>query len=376
MAEKTPIAKDLAEAVNQALSPGKVVIMALGTLKAIVIIGLFGWLGSLIKPAGLQWLAWIIQTVGLFGGFLTVVTSMTTVARMADQEAKGQKKISLIGAIGISMNSTTKVLAAVTKPVILILLGIAVILGLGLLGLIPAAGPVIWGIAPGILATIAGIIVAFWMFRLLLGVFVLPAIISEGSTEKSVHKQMAEFVKGHLFPLLGRFAVAVLLIFLFLSIIQNGIRVTNNMTPLTMGENQTAMHYGPLKKFLPIVGGVDLHPAIRARAVDFGGAYQKAYVSPAYPKTEHKLGGWIYTFELAALISVVFGMAFVFFSAAGAKAYAALKDQPTIEIKTPKVDVDAMRKKAAATLTKVKEAGQEPETGQKPKQEGEKKSES
>ena len=355
--------KDLAAAVNQALSPGKVAVMALATLKAIVIIGLLGYLGGLIEKAGLQWLAWIIQLAGLLSGFLIIVVGMTAVTWMDVQGKTGVAGFFSI--IGITLRNMPKVICAVTRPVIMILLGIGVILGLGLLGLIPKAGPVIWGIAPGIIATIAGILVSLWMFKLLLGVFVLPAIIAEGKAdEKSYYKVMAEFVKGHLFPLLGRFAVAIMLIMLFLSIIDGGIDVAKNMTPLTMGENQTAIHYGPLKRFLPIVGGVDIYPLFKLRAVDFGGAYRKAGVNPAFPKTEHKIGGWIYTFELAALISVVFGMVFIFFAASGRKAYAALKDQPAVEIKAPKVDVDAMRKKAGATFAKVKEAAQETETQQ------------
>jgi hypothetical protein len=355
--------KDLAGAVNQALSPGKVAVMALTTLKALIIIGLLGYLGGLIEKAGLQWLAWIIQVVGLLLGFLTIVVGMTAVTWMDVQGKTGMA--SLFGIIGISIRNMPKVICAVTRPVIMILLGIGVILGLGLLGLIPKAGPVIWGIAPGIIATVAGIMVSLWIFKLLLGIFVLPAIIAEGkSDEKSYYKVMAEFVKGHLFPLLGRFAVAIILIMLFLSIIDGGIDIAKNMTPLTMGENQTAIHYGPLKRFLPIVGGVDIYPLFKLQAVDFGGAYRKAYVRRGPEKTEHKIGGWIYTFELAALISVVFGMVFIFFAATGRKAYDALKDQPVVEIKAPTVDVDAMRKKAGATIAKVKKAAQETEIQQ------------
>jgi len=358
MAAKNSLLDDLAKAVNHSLSFNKIVVMALGTIVSLVVLGLFGWLGSLIKAPGLQWLAWVIQTLGLFGAFLVLLANMTAAARMAAQEGKGDKKMSFVGGIGIAVASLTKVLFAVLKPIIFILIGIAVILGMGLIGLIPAVGPVIWGIGLGLIANITGILlVSYGMFKLLLVAFVLPGIIVEGKQQdKSYYRTAYEFIKGHVFPLLARLGIVALLIMVFLKIVVAGIAFSENTTPITMGKNQAVMTAGPLRRFVPAMGAIRIHPMITSRVVNIQ-SYIKASdrMMPSIAKTEHKLGGWIYSIELGVLTSIVFGMAFIFFAVSGQKAYAALKDTPAVEIKTPKVDVNLMMKKAEAIKTKVKE---------------------
>lgn len=199
MASQNSMVKDLAGALNQALKPAKIIVMGAGVLVALVVLVGLGALGGLIKTPGVLWIGWIIQTAGVLGAFLVLVANMVAVVCMTSKEESGGKKMSFLGGIGTASANILKVLCALMKPIIFILAGIAVILGLGLIGLIPKVGPVVWGLGLGLVTAVAGLFVVFWMLKLLLGTFVLPAILVEGK-EEGVYRHAVQPRAKFLFP--------------------------------------------------------------------------------------------------------------------------------------------------------------------------------
>ena len=381
MAKGDSLVQDISGAVNHALSPVKIVVMTLGTLIALIALVGLGELGALIKVRGLQWLTWIIQAAGILGAVIVIVSNMVAVIKMVAQEESGGKKMSFLGGIGVAISGFTQVLFAIMKPLTFILIGYAVIFGVGVVCLIPAVGPIIWGVGGGLIAVLGGIFAAFWMLKLLLAVFVLPTVIAEGKKEDAgYYKTSADFVKGHIFPLLVRLAIVAVMAVLFLQIFFTGLRLAESTAPITMGKNAPTINAGPLKKFVPGDMGLRFHPSVYAQGLSIR-SYQTAgeRMRGGYPEGVHKVGGIIYSIGLGVLSCVALAVVFIFTAVSGRKAYEALKDQPVVEIKGPDVDVDAVRKKVKAIHSKVKEemgdGGDEPakkeEAGKEKKEEGE-----
>jgi len=372
MVNKNSFTDDLVRAFNHSISCTKIAVMALGTIVALFLFALFGGLGGLIEPKGLQWLAWIIQKLGLFSAFIIVVSTMTAVVKMAMLEEKGEKKLSFLGAIGATIGNIPKVLAAVINPILLILAAVLVIWLFGLIGWIPAVGPVIWGII-GILVVCAGIYVAYTIFKLFLGVFALPNIISEGKQEgKSYRRTMSDFVKGHLFSLLGRLAIVALVIAVFLKIAIAGVGFAERTTRITMIDNYSTMTASPIRKYIPGFGAVRFQSPILSTILNTGAAFRKAGTGGyEVAGTEEKIGGWIYHIELVVVASVILAIAGIFFATSGCYAYQSLKEQPPIELKMPEMNVDVVMKKAEEIKSKVQEKMREPftETSEPPSKE-------
>jgi len=253
--EKASLSKDLTRAVNLALRPGRVVVLALGLLIGVAVVILFFWLGGLIKPPGLRWLRWVIQRLGAVVFAYVTLATMSSAVAMAHAESTGEKIGVPAGWSMIARNLGPVVLGTI-KPIVVFIALIAVIWLAGLLGLIPQVGPILWSITSPVWLT-AGVLAMFIIAKLFLASFLFPAVLSV-SKQKGVacYRESVRLLKGHAADILGRLAVAILVCLVFYKIIFAGFAVTASHTSRTMGKNRATLRGCQLLEYVAGVPGI------------------------------------------------------------------------------------------------------------------------
>ena len=344
-ATKGSIAGDLTKAINQSLSPGKIVVMAIGFIAATVFCYLLGLLGDLVKPQGLQFLRWTINAIGSIGALFIILSSMTAVAKMALSGESGKKINFLagIGAIAVSFMSA----ACAIFSLIALYVGLVVLFWLGgLLGLIPHAGPIVWSLTSPI--WVAGALVAaFVIFRIVVATFVLPGIIaSKGKGETKASKEAKNVFKEHTFSLLQRLAVTLLLVIVFVILITMGMNTMSKHTSITMGSNAAVLG-APGTSIVAKIGFPLLSggPMGRMNLMMAGGGQNAS----------RTIAGVIYTIVVTIFSAIVFSIPLIFYALSGAYAYGALKAAPAEGLNIPEVDLKAIKEKAEEFRGRVKD---------------------
>jgi len=354
--DKSSLAQDVTRALNLALRPSRIVVLSLGLLIGVAAAMLFFWIGGLIDAPALLWLSWILQRVGALLFAYVVLASMCSVAAMAHAESTGER-IGVSGGWALIARYVGAVVLATLKPIIVFVLAIAVIWGAGLLGLIPAVGPIVWAIVC-IIPIAAGLLAMLILVKLFLVSFMFPAVLAVTKERGTAcYKESMRFIKGHVAHVLGRVAIALLACFVLYKIIVAGFAFTASHTSRTMGAN-TATLYGSA-----LFGQLEGVPGLSGTAPRGFGADNPLVpfrlVAPFSPRGTRAVGGWIFSFILIVVATVLFSVPFIFFASSGYFAYASLKDAPEIPLKTEELDLSAIKETAQEITGKRK--GERPE---------------
>ncbi len=377
------LANDFTRALNLALKPAKIAVLSLGLLIGAAVAILFFWIGGLIKPEALRWLAWIIQRLGALIFGYVALASMCSVVAMGHAESTGERMGVGSGWALIARN-ITPVVVATLKVIIFFVASVAVIWAVGALGAIPEVGPILSGILIPIVSVAAGLFAIFMLLKLFLVSFVFPAVLCVTKGKGFVsYKESVRFIKGHIAHTLGRVALAVVACLVLYKIMVAGLSLTAGHTSRTMGNNRVTLRGSRLFDHaagIPGMSGTAPHgfgvesPASPFRGAALGAAQealQRAVdildiqgPAPFRMKATQKVGGWIFSIILIVVSTVVFSVPVLLFSLSGYCAYMSFKDAPEIPLKAEAVDWAAIKGTAKEVTGKRKgEQSEKPAKG-------------
>jgi len=337
MAEKRNLEGELTKAISHSLDFHKIVVMAIAIAVATIALHFFGWVGSKIGGKYVQIFQYIISGIGWLVGAVAVLCAMVAVCKMSAAKDAGEKK-SFIAGIGYAVSSILTVIFANLRYLIWLALGIIVLWLLGYLGLIPKAGPVIWGII-GFIAVLIGLYLAFFVIvKFFLGTLILPGIIAQGGKAIQCFKESKRIMNGHTITLIKRFLSVGLVIVIFVFVTLQAWQFVANKTADTMADNtREALSGGPPMRVPPIVPAYQFLPIIGDAGnvgKDLLGGTKGA-------------GAWIFGIEMIIILLVLQSIPAIFYAVAGMYTYQSLKGEAEMPISSPAVPVDFSKLKGS-----------------------------
>jgi hypothetical protein len=149
---------ELTKAISGSLIVGRVVVMAVAIAIGSVALYALGALADIVKAQWLFWLKYLIGGIGWVVAAYFVLSGMVVVCKMAAARESGQSKNIFSGIMGIFANLFV-VFFATLRYLFWFAALLIVIWGLGFIGRIPGFGPIIYGIALGLVSLAA----ALWL---------------------------------------------------------------------------------------------------------------------------------------------------------------------------------------------------------------------
>jgi hypothetical protein len=367
MADNRDFDGELTKAVSGSLIAGRIVVMAVAIAIASVAVHGFGALALIKtdKPA-LQWLFWLnylIRGIGWVIGAYFVLAGMTTICKMAVGRESGQSWNIVSGIIDIFGNLFV-VFFATVRYLFWFVAFLIVIWGLGFFGRIPEFGPIIYGIALGLVSVAAAWWVALHVVKFFGSTLILPGIIATtGQKGISCFKEAKRVISSQPVRMIKRFLAVGLAFVLFSFVVARGIVFLQKSGGKAMGnKNGAVLNGAPTVRYLPVIPDYNVLPVV--------GAIQMGDAIGQNNATGTRLAGaWIFGIELIILLLVLKAVAANFFTLAGMSTYNALKGEPDAGITAPDVDLSKLKGSFGAVGAKfreeMKEGGSSPEPKKK-----------
>ena len=318
---------EVTKAIGHSLDFHKIIVMAVAIAIATIAFHLFGWIGSKISGDYVQLFRYLISGIGWLVGAIVVLSAMVAVCKMASAKDGGQK-VGFVGGIGHSVAAVFTVFFACFKYLIWLAAGIIVTWVLGWVGLIPKAGPIIWGIA-GFIAVLVGLYLAFFVVgKFFLSTLVLPGIIAEGGGKAIRYfNESKRIMNGHTVRLIKRFLSIGLVVVIFVFVTMQAWAFIASKTADTMaGNTRQAITGGPPMTVAPVVPSYQQLPIIGA-AANIGNTLGGGKGA----------GAWIFGIEMIIILLVIQSIPTIFFAVAGMYTYQTLKGEAETPITSPDI---------------------------------------
>jgi len=341
--ERASLSQDLTRALSLTFRPGRVAVMALGLLIGVAAAMAFYWIGGLIKPQAIRWLAWIIQRIGAVIFAYVVLASMGSAVSMAHAESTGGR-VGVPAGWALIARNVGAVATGTIKPIIIFVASLAIIWGAGALGAIPKVGPILWAII-SIVAVAAGLLAVLVVIKLFLVSFLFPSVLSVAK-QKGVasYRESGRLIKGHAAHVLGRIAVAVLICLVFYKVIVAGFAFTARQTANVMGDNAATLRgwEGLLKNVVGIPGVAGTAPEGLGVEDPFWPFRRLTILRPTGTRFA---GALIFSIVLIVISTIILSVPLIFFALSGYYAYMSFKDAPELPLKV-KADWSEIKKTA------------------------------
>lgn len=339
MADNRNFDGELTKAISGSLIAGRIVVMAVAIAIASVAVHGFAAL-ALIKVAWLFWLNYLIAGIGWAIGAYFVLAGMTTVCKMAVGRESGQSWNIVSGIVDIFGNLFV-VFFATFRYLFWFVVFLVVIWGLGFIGRIPGFGPIIYGIALGLVSVAAAWWVALHVVKFFGSTLILPGIIATtGQKGISCFKEAKRVISSQPVRLIKRFLAVGLAFVLFCYLVAQGIGFLCGQGGGALGGNAGVLNGAPTVRYLPVIPAFDVLPVVGQ--IQMGDAIGQVNATRA-----RLAGAWIFGIELIVLLLVLKAVAASFFTLAGMSTYNALKGEPDASITAPDVKVDLSKLKGS-----------------------------
>ncbi len=336
---------ELTKAISGSLIVGRIVVMAVAIAIASVAVYALGALDGAIKlGAKSQWLFWLkylIRGIGWILGAYFVLSGMVAVCKMAAARESGASSNIFSGIAGIFANLFVVFFATVRYLFWFVAL-LIVIWGLGFIGRIPEFGPIISGIALGLVMLAAALWIALHVSKFFVSVLVLPAIMgTSGQKGISCFKESKRILNGQPIRLVKRFLAVGLVVVIYSFVVAQGIGFLGTHGGQALGaKNSPVLNGAPPIKKLPTVPAYAPVPVVTQ--------VQMGTVLGATKATGTRLAGaWIFGIEFMILLVVLKAIGANFFALAGMSTYQALKGEADMPITSPDIKVDLSKIKGS-----------------------------
>ena len=197
--------KDIFRPFRVAFSAKKIWIMFLGLLIGTLSYAVLTYIAHLIAgstfvdiwneyrlfplPGSFPWYSWVIWAIGLFFFVFNILIFGTAVSKLTYEQLRGDEFFEVKSAISFAFKNWTSV---IFSPVIVAaFIGVIFLAGilLGLVGLIPYAGPIIVGLF-AILAFFASLFIVYLLIIFIFTITLSPAVV--GSTKNDIFDTLFE----------------------------------------------------------------------------------------------------------------------------------------------------------------------------------------
>ena len=340
MADNRNFDGELTKAVSGSLIAGRIVVMAVAI--AIASVAVYGFRAlALIKVGWLFWLNYFIAGIGWVIGAYFILSGMATVCKMAVGRDSGQSWNILSGIMDIFGNLFV-VFFATVRYLFWFAALLLVIWGLGFFGRIPEFGPIIYGIALGLVSLAAALWVALHVAKFFGSALILPGIIATtGQKGIACFKETKRVISGQPVRLIKRFLAVGLAFVLFSYLVAQGIGFLRAQGGNALGgKNGPVLNGAPTVRYLPVVPAYDVLPVVRQ--IQMGTAIGRGTADGT-----RLAGAWIFGIELMIVLLLLKAVAVNFFALAGMSTYNALKGEPDAPITSPDMKVDLSKLKGS-----------------------------